>query len=43
MKLPISLEKVIQPHQMRDMPHALTMIPMFIPDPALVKRKVSLA
>ncbi|MDH3313921.1 MAG: hypothetical protein OER82_09035 [Nitrosopumilus sp.] len=36
-------EKVIQFNQMRDMPHALTIIPMFIPDPALVKQKVSLA
>jgi len=36
-------EKIIQPYQMCNMPHASAMIPMLIPDPAFVKQKVFLA
>ena len=37
------LKETAHPHQMRNMPHAPAMIPMLIPDPALLKRKVLLA
>ena len=39
----IILKETVQPHQMRNMPHAFAMIPMLIPDPAFIKRKVFLA
>ena len=38
-----SLEKVIKPYQVCNMPHASSVTPMSIPDPAFVKRKVFLA
>jgi len=37
------LEKVLQVNQMCNMPDALPVIPMLIPDPSFVKRKVFLA
>jgi hypothetical protein len=41
-ELSVGLEEIIQLYQVGHMPHALSMIPMSIPDPAFVKRKVFL-
>ena len=43
MRLSVSLKEIIHPYQVSDMPHALSVIPMSIPDPAFVKRKMFLA
>ena len=39
----ICSKETINPYQMRHMPYASPMMPMSIPDPAFLKRKVSLA
>jgi hypothetical protein len=38
-----ALKEIIESNQMRNMPDTPAMIPMLIPDPAFVKRKVFLA
>jgi hypothetical protein len=38
-----SLKEIVQSNQMSNMPHASSMMPVSIPDPAFVKRKVFLA
>ena len=43
MRLSVSLEEIIQLYHVGNMPHTSSMIPMNIPDPAFVKRKVFLA
>jgi hypothetical protein len=39
----VRLKEKVQPHQMRNMSDIPAMAPMLIPDPALVKQKVTLA
>ena len=38
----LALKEIIYSYQMGNMPYAFPMIPVSIPDPAFVKRKVSL-
>ena len=39
----LALKEIIHSYQMSNMPHTLSMIPVSIPNPAFVKRKVLLA